>query len=734
MAAKPFPNNVKVTPTPLEIMTIDGFPGGMNVAVPPHEIGDNQARYIQDAFVSTKTGETPRRGPVAAVAGLPSFSSASIVGMIQTLDPQGNLRLGVVKVSGSNLQVDLLNAAFTTVSATITLDSSGNFTTSPYPIVDAKPTLTGGTAIGVSTSDYANASAQLLAFWNGGINANYTTGTISTTYGSKTVTGSGTSWAANVSPGMYLMDSSNVLIGMVAIVNSNTSLTLEGYPYNQVSGASYTLQSLRGFAPRVVEGTITVGTSSTSVAGGATFFLDGGLGSGWKIFRMLDGAYVGTVSSVTSNVALTLGANAAVAMSEDEFYAINGSGDYGFSLTDTTKKRTGFLNASYQGRQFYANRAIPSDAGGDWVNRIWFSETTDPEDVMMAQVDGNFIPITSGSGVNTPIKQIEAAYNSLLILKERETFFLTGADESQWVIRKLADDGTLSAMSVVPYQGGVLWAGRDGIYYYDGVEANNIVDTNLGLYYQQLVRQFDPSSHRMYGAVVRDHYFLFIESIEPTVPVIKGYTSSTPTQYTICIYLPTLSVVTLRNVNFRGYVNPSTTQGQIAWFGCNTSAPHGYIADFNALFDSTGNDSITCDGGAAGPDFYIESKRYSVGNGLLLKNWKYLLLNYLVGGDTLKTDTITGLNDIGETDTNGWAITQYTWTSLGVAIATWNGLGQAFPTWNSVSSNIYSTAKMSFLRRDRYFGFRLYQTSSSVTTASIAAFAIAYKLGRVGRI
>jgi hypothetical protein len=34
----------------------------------------------------------------------------------------------------------------------------------------------------------------------------------------------------------------------------------------------------------------------------------------------------------------------------------------------------------------------------------------------------------------------------------------------------------------------------------------------------------------MWSMVEHDHYKLFIESISPTVPVVKGTTSSTPTR------------------------------------------------------------------------------------------------------------------------------------------------------------------------------------------------------------
>jgi hypothetical protein len=58
----------------------------------------------------------------------------------------------------------------------------------------------------------------------------------------------------------------------------------------------------------------------------------------------------------------------------------------------------------------------------------------------------------------------------------------------------------------------------------------------------------------------------------------------------------------------------------------------GYICAATDLHETTGNDTITCDGNTAGPDFYLESKRYSLGDSLLKKLFKQLLLHYYVGG------------------------------------------------------------------------------------------------------
>lgn len=721
---------VKLSNNPLRITTLDGFPDGMNVNDPAQELLDTEARYLQDVFVH-QLGFTKRRGPLADVSGMVSWGTDKLVGLVQTRDPAGTIQVGALHVdTGNNLKFSVLSSNFASKTLLATLQTGVSLT--PYPIVDAKPAKNGGTYIGIAQQDGVNPSWELLVYWRGGVSANYTTGTVTTTSGSTSVTGAGTAWAANVTPGTQLLDGSSQFVGTVKTVNSNTSITLEEPPQVIMTGAAYTLTAIRGFAPKVVQGTITCDTTHTTLTGAQTKFVDEGVGANWRLFRAEDGTLVGTVASVQSNKALTLGANATVNMTNEDYYLVNNAADYGMSALGTVKK-PGFLNASYADRQFFANRGISSDAGGEWINRLWFSEVTDPEDMDMSMVTGNYIPVVSGTGNNTPIKAIVPAYNSMVILKQDESFILVGQDENQFQLKKLGDDGTLSGMSAVSYNGGVVWAGKNGIYFYDGVSATNIVQGTLGLYYSEAVHQFDPNTYRMWGTIIRDHYFLHIESAVPPVPVIKGNVSTTPTRLTVVVYLPRNAVTMFTNFNIRGGLQFTNAQGQQAWVAANASTG-GHIVDMNEVFDSQGNDTFACDGGTAGPDFYIESKKYSVGNGLTLKSWKELLMHYLTGGDVLKLDTVVGLNEIGAVSTTTWPVTVFTWDSLALQFSTWDNLALTFPTWDSLTVEIFAAKRIKFLKRNQYLAFRIYQNSSSVTASSIGAFALAYKIMRIGRV
>lgn len=711
----------------LQTDTFPGFPDGMSVAYPSNEIADSQARYLQDVWIH-EYGFTKRRGPLVTVGAMVTFTD-KIVGMVQATDPTGVVRIGILHGDSSNAYLGILSSDYT---SKVDISLGGTFPSAPYPIIDSKPMLGGGTLIGISSQYEADATNQRLVIWHGANKANYSTGTITTTSASKTVTGVGTAWTANLSPGMFLFNASDQYIGTVSTITNDTSLVLVEPPLVIGAGLTYSAKAIRGWAPRVTTGHVTVGSGSTAVTGANTKFVDQGVANGWLLFRASDMKLVGTVTSVESNTALTLVAGATVALASSDYELIDNTADYDNEIRNDAGK-VGFLNAVYAERQWFANKAQAADAGGEFVNRLWFSDEVHPESVDMSTIDGNFIPVVSASGVEAPIKAIVPAYNSMLILKERESFVLVGNSPNNFQIRKLSDDGILSGMSAVPYEGGVIWAGRDGIYFYDGVEATNIVEKTLGAYYSESVKGFDPRTYRMWGLVHRDHYLLHIERVAPPVPVVKGNVSVAPTQFTIAIYLPRQAVTILTNVNHRGAATLPASTGQNSWFVVNSST-RGWVCQLDELWDGDGNDPFACDGGTAGPDFYLESKKYALGDGLRKKLWKQLMLHYLVGGDALKLDTIVGLNTVGSTATSTWPITVYTWDKLATLFSTWDNLANSYPTWDSLIESVFFLKRIKFIKRSQYLAFRIYQASASVNKATLGSFALGYKWQREGRI
>lgn len=449
----------------------------------------------------------------------------------------------------------------------------------------------------------------------------------------------------------------------------------------------------------------------------------------WDLYRASDMTWIGTVLSVQSEVGLTLMANSAISLADEAFIALRADGNYSLVTTATTQK-VGFITANYADRQWYFNN------GQDFAftARGWFSDTSDPEIVDMSTFDGDWVDVVSTSNVNEPIRGAQSAYNGLLMMKETETFILTGSSPTSFGVRKLEDDGTVSGGSIQAYAGGVLWAGREGIHLYDGIQTTNLTAAVLGDYWRDTIRTFDPTKYRMWSMIDRDHYFLFLENITPTIAVVKGNVSVTPTKYTIAINLVTRAVGTYTNLDIRGAVSIPGSSGRLMWYLVNDSSI-GHIMDGDALFNQTGLDQVVCDGSSiAGPDFYMESKKFDAGNGLLLKRFKQLAVWYLAQGGNINVDVVLGLNNIGQTLTGNFPQSGFTWDTLHALITSWDNLKNQFPTWNNLVNSVFVPKRIRFQKRNQFMSFRLYQSNSTMTDVQTGPYQLGYKPSRPGRI
>lgn len=730
---------------PVLTETFEGVPGGMNLALPAQELDDTEARYLQDILVDYP-GISRRRGPVRKVTGIATIPNMG-TGLVMTLNPLGVDKYGVLNGDNANGYFSVLTDDLTAVAANLAwphpLPTNPTVAGQAYRIVDAKPGLNGGLMIGVSSAYDSNSPNQGIAYWKGANKANYS-GTIKVARGSANVTlPSGAN--ANVAPGHWVFADTDegytqTLLGYVKSVNSDTSITLGApSPYHVgQSPATFkaaTFQALRGITPKVVAGRITVDTTSTQVTGGRTKFISQGLGTGtWQIYRASDMSYVGKVASVASEFSLTLTANAAVSMSSEAYVALRADADYGIPNTANANK-VGFLNATYAGRQWYANNGAQTEK----LVRLWYSDTSDPEALDLSTFDGDWDDVTSSSTVDEPIRAIAPANSGLLVFKENETFIVVGNSPSTFAPKKLEDDGALSGMSVQQFGGGVIWAGREGIHFFDGVQVVNLTAAKLGDYWKNTIRTFDPTKYRMWSMIDRDHYMLFIENISPTVAVVKGTTSIAPTRYTVAINMATRAITILTNVNIRGSVALPASAGKAMWYLVNgkvagDSSDHAFIAEGEALFNEEGVDPITCDSGTAGPDFFFESKKFAAGDSTRLKKFKLLILHYLVQGGSIKVDTVIGLNNIGQTLTGNFPPSVYTWDTLRTSVATWDALKAQFATWNDVIQGVFVPKRVKFQKGSQHMSFRLYQSVSTISRLRIGPYAIGYKLKRPGRV
>jgi hypothetical protein len=137
---------------------------------------------------------------------------------------------------------------------------------------------------------------------------------------------------------------------------------------------------------------------------------------------------------------------------------------------------------------------------------------------------------------------------------------------------------------------------------------------------------------------------------------------------------------------------------------------------------------------SCGPDFYVESKKFTEGDSMHKKLFKQLSITYISQGDSLRIDTVPGLQSIGRTATAAYPTTVYTWDQLVVLTGTWDNLTSLFPTWETLVLANFKPKRIKFLKRSQMLSFRLWQNSPSVTKAHLGPFQIAYKWQRLGRI
>jgi hypothetical protein len=233
--------------------------------------------------------------------------------------------------------------------------------------------------------------------------------------------------------------------------------------------------------------------------------------------------------------------------------------------------------------------------------------------------------------------------------------------------------------------------------------------------------------------IIKNHYFLFMESFQTDTAVVKGTTSTSPTSMTIIINMDTGAVTTARNLNIRGSVVLPAATGGTTWYLAN-DATKGYVCDAATLFEQTGRDTLACDGGSLGPDPYVESKKFAEGDSMRKKLFKQIALDYLAQGGALKIDTVVGLNNVGSTSLTQLPATVLTWDQLASTTPTWDSLATLYPTWDSLINSVFRPKRVKFLKRSQHFAFRIYAADTSLTKMVIGPFQLGYKEQRPGRI
>ena len=247
----------------------------------------------------------------------------------------------------------------------------------------------------------------------------------------------------------------------------------------------------------------------------------------WNVYRASDNIYLGKVKTVGDNSPTTINDN-----STGTFYAdpgINIAGDEyimrsisATNLTDTVtndfvvNNRSpynfgGLYTAIYAGYQWYGNFAKDDQNN----NRVVFSASHDREAVDLSKDAADSIVFPGKS----KFRGMGASSAGLLIFLEDRTYILRGNDRTNFSVEQLVPDGCLCPTSVVEYGGGVFWAAKSGIMFFDGASVRNLTKDNLGLYYPDSLDQFDPEQDRVIGFIHKDnlimHYTAWKSQFDP---------------------------------------------------------------------------------------------------------------------------------------------------------------------------------------------------------------------------
>jgi hypothetical protein len=425
-------------------------------------------------------------------------------------------------------------------------------------IISANPALHDGVWItvfdDVTNNDLANNVAALL-YWRGAGLPTINIASGSFNLGTNAALISHNSIAAGtVESGMFVFSNTGGrYLGTVASVDTvNNTVTLEkdilGLSQSETYSGTIRYMSFRGFVHQYGRGLAT--------NDGGNFLTSGRLGSDSEglfsaarvtvnaddatheatVYRQSDHAYVAKVvwNGTQSNTQVEISNGTSVAKNrlQDENYFImrNDTNMYNSGLAqdsfkfpmDLNNRRPdqrpntptlsgstvaapapGLFNATYANRQWFASFNTNSTQYDKFINRVVFSGTDNSENINLCQDASDSIVIPG----KEPIRGIAGSNAGLLVFVESKTYIIKGTNRSNFSLEELYPDGTLSTSSIVQVGGGVIWAGKQGIYYYDGVTVRNFTNETLGIYYTDGIKNFDVGKDRVY-AFINNNYLV----------------------------------------------------------------------------------------------------------------------------------------------------------------------------------------------------------------------------------
>lgn len=718
---------------------------GMCMDNAQHVLRDTFCFYSQD-FLFDVPGRVRTRGAVTPPPTAPSLPTTGnkAIGITSMTASDGTNRMLIVYRSGSTIQFKVLNASTGTGLCDLdiaAIHGIGDLATNQW-FVDVKPALGGGRLISITpgSSWSTTTNKPTVYYWRGAAKNSYSTGTVSVTQGSKTVTGSGTTWTSNVEPGMFLYVSGagsiRNYVGVVQKIDSNTSITLEeGAAIPTVAGASYQLHSFRTLLPVdkpwITEGLATSSTGSATVTGGNTKWRDQSVTTSHSMFRSSDMAFVGTVATVNSNISITLAANAAVALDGEEYVLIPTGVVPGSDIP--------VYHAFWRGYQFLANwnsgrstsgyRAPISGASDTVSSALVFIRGPRFIDEGDPSQDGSFIPLQPSAATDNAIRGLAPTQNALLAFFGHETHVIQGTSPDDFSTRLLYSDGVLSSQSIVPYKDGVVWAGNDSVYYYDGITVNDLLAGRVRNYYRTLRSmmlddtEFPPT---YYGFIQDDHYVLNFHQVNANdtnaVPLWRnGSPTSTPGgRVQLVINLNTGAVGTFSNVYHLGAASDGNNDQWILFNKDGTDYLGIAVASAKTVFNKEEPPSVNGDlintvetNNTFGPLIYLETKMYDMGNPELKKLFRQAQF-------WLETPSVNNRLNIDVFGGVWRGATSLNTPVVNVPIET-------------IGTYTVSNQRKKFLIRDTHIALRFY--ASAATPGSILfAWAFGFKPMRPGRV
>lgn len=542
---------------------------GMNQAAPGTLIPDTFVRWSQDVLFD-RAGLIRRRGPFTkfdlyktdAATSLPvvtEFTAADstsevILGVLSTYDPIGNERIGMLirKTAGSTFSniLRVFDKNFTFLGEQLL-----PFTADSLTILTAKPALGGGLWVSLS-SDPSDSESQYQFFWRGGYNSAMTTRSGSFT--AATLQGSGISgssgstndWGANhkyysktigvtsagLAVGMfvYAKTSTNYYyVGTISSIQDASNIVLEKHPFiwdasydNNTNFASVSKDLVfisvrpyehvhgRGLLNAIHNNTtITSGDLGTNAEG---HWKSANVGS-YFLYRASDNICLGKISHTTDNKTAVLIAHSGTDIKADEYImkkVVNTAltNPSAFQVNNRTSDTfAGLYTAVYAGYQWYGNFSNDDQN----TNRVVFSAAHDREavDLSIDAADSIVFPGKS------QFRGLGSSSAGLLVFLEDRTYILRGNDRTNFSVEQLVPEGCLCPSSIVEYGGGVFWAGKSGIMYFDGASVRNLTKDNLGLYYTDSLDVFNPIQDRVIGFIHKNnlimHYTAWKSPFDP---------------------------------------------------------------------------------------------------------------------------------------------------------------------------------------------------------------------------